>query len=588
MRTKETTRNMRHAFVIVSLMLCVPATMWSQTAEWTVYNRANSGLPYNGVTAIAVDDQGTAWIGTGRWYAFEGGGLAKFDGQNWTVYNTVNSGLPNNDHTSLSIDPQGNVWSGTESGVSKFDGENWTVYFTSNSGLPNNQAGAPVFDNEGNAWIGTTGGLAKFDGVNWTVYNTSNSGLPNSFIWPYAFDGQGNLWIGTFGSGLAKFDGTDWTTYNTVNSGLPDNNLVSLTFDLQGNVWAGTLDNGVAKFDGTRWTAYNTANSGLPNNRIWYLAVDSNGSVWACTLAGLARFDGDNWTVYTTANSGLPDNNVYCVAFDADGAIWVGTQDGGLAVMRVRPTVDFNGDGSVDGKDVLILAAHWGTDDPICDIAPLPFGDGLVDLRDIVALAEYIGKEVNDPTLIAHWALDETEGIGVLDSAGNHPGYVAGTPAWEPDAGKIGGALAFDGATLVATGSVLSPNAGPFSVLAWIKGGGPGQVVVSQAGGADWLLADPATGALMTDLKDMTTRTPKALRSQTVMTDGDWHRVGLIWDGGNRMLYVDDVAVTADTQSDLPECDGGLCIGCGKDVSPGTFWSGLIDDVRIYDRAVRP
>jgi len=29
-------------------------------------------------------------------------------------------------------------------------------------------------------------------------------------------------------------------------------------------------------------------------------------------------------------------------------------------------------------------------------------------------------------------------------------------------------------------------------------------------------------------------------------------------------------------------------IGCNSQHTPGTFWSGLIDDVRIYDRAVKP
>jgi len=33
---------------------------------------------------------------------------------------------------------------------------------------------------------------------------------------------------------------------------------------------------------------------------------------------------------------------------------------------------------------------------------------------------------------------------------------------------------------------------------------------------------------------------------------------------------------------------GGLNIGCGKNMTPNTYWTGLIDDVRIYNRAVKP
>jgi hypothetical protein len=31
-----------------------------------------------------------------------------------------------------------------------------------------------------------------------------------------------------------------------------------------------------------------------------------------------------------------------------------------------------------------------------------------------------------------------------------------------------------------------------------------------------------------------------------------------------------------------------LSIGAGKAMEAGTFWSGLIDDVRIYNRTVKP
>jgi hypothetical protein len=38
----------------------------------------------------------------------------------------------------------------------------------------------------------------------------------------------------------------------------------------------------------------------------------------------------------------------------------------------------------------------------------------------------------------------------------------------------------------------------------------------------------------------------------------------------------------------LAKCCGGLNIGCGKVMSSDTFFSGLIDDVHIYNRALRP
>jgi hypothetical protein len=73
-----------------------------------------------------------------------------------------------------------------------------------------------------------------------------------------------------------------------------------------------------------------------------------------------------------------------------------------------------------------------------------------------------------------------------------------------------------------------------------------------------------------------------------VIADGNWHRVAFAWDGANRRLYVDDVLVAEDTQAALEGSAGRQLIGCGANMSPDTFWTGLIDDVRIYNRPIKP
>ncbi len=250
--------------------------------------------------------------------------------------------------------------------------------------------------------------------------------------------------------------------------------------------------------------------------------------------------------------------------------------------------VDFNGDGIVDSADMFIIVDHWGEDYSLCDIGPTPLGDGIVDVQDLIGLAEHLFEEVKDPTFVAHWALDEIEGDIAYDSVGENHAEVMGSAVWQPTGGVVDGALLLDGVDdCMATEYVHDPSEGPLSVFAWIKGGAPGQVLLSQAVGANWLMADSSSGKLMTELKE-SGRTGSTLLSETVITDGNWHRVGLVWDGTNRILYVDDVEVAADTQSELVGSNGGLNIGCGKNLEPGSFWSGLIDDVRIYNRTVKP
>ena len=64
--------------------------------------------------------------------------------------------------------------------------------------------------------------------------------------------------------------------------------------------------------------------------------------------------------------------------------------------------------------------------------------------------------------------------------------------------------------------------------------------------------------------------------------------LGITWDGTNRILYVDDVEVARDAQAQLANASEGLFIGAGASLATDSFWSGMIDDVRIYDRAVAP
>jgi len=287
-------------------------------------------------------------------------------------------------------------------------------------------------------------------------------------------------------------------------------------------------------------------------------------------------------------NLGPPVNNSAGVNWpniSADGSTLFFEE---LSQVPLIPIVDFNGDYRVDIEDLLILIEHWGQNEPAFDMGPMPWGDGVVDAADLEVLMRYYGQEAYDPNLLAHWKLDETEGGVAYDSAGTHDGDIIGGPVWQADAGMIDGALQFDGIDdHIQTPLKLDPAKGEFSAFAWIKGAVAGQVIISQEDGADWLLTD-TQGCLMTNLKSYGRRAGDPLISETIITDDDWRRVGFTWDGINRTLYVDDVEAAHDTLGGLKGSDGNLHIGTGKGLEVGTFWSGMIDDVRIYDRVVVP
>ena len=239
-------------------------------------------------------------------------------------------------------------------------------------------------------------------------------------------------------------------------------------------------------------------------------------------------------------------------------------------------------------KPTLAIPYHWGTSVGTRADAETFAARAACNVK-VMAPGETITTDDLDKdfSLVAHWKLDETQGSIAGDSAGNYDGTLEGGPTWKPNGGQLGGALELDGIDdCITTPFILSPSAGPFSLFAWIKGGMPGQAVLSQANGSDWLAAG-TTGTLMTQLRQ-SGRNSQDLASQAVVTDGEWYRVGVTWDGSQRTLYVDDVKVAGDAQTGLTGSTTGLYIGAGSGLAVGSFWSGLIDDVRIHTRVVEP
>jgi len=259
--------------------------------------------------------------------------------------------------------------------------------------------------------------------------------------------------------------------------------------------------------------------------------------------------------------------------------------------MVLTKRADLNNDWKVDFSDFAVFAQCWKTDDLRGDIGPIPRPDGVLDVQDLALMGEYWLKEIPELGLIAHWRLDETEGDIAHERVQKLHGTLHGGTMWQPSAGMVNGALQFDGSDdYLSTPFVLNPAEGAFSVFAWVKGGGPGQVIISQTDGTGWgsmwLGTDSTGGKLMTTLMFFVI----PLQSECVVTDGGWHRVGVVWDGSRRHLYADGQEVAKDTMDFGAgiRCDGGLHIGAGKGLEAGSFWTGLIDDVKVYDRAVKP
>jgi hypothetical protein len=288
-----------------------------------------------------------------------------------------------------------------------------------------------------------------------------------------------------------------------------------------------------------------------------------------------------------------PEGSMLYFSSERPGGL--GGHYGDIYQAPIIPVVDLNGDGIVDAADMCIIVDHWGENYSLCDIGPTPLGDGVVDVQDLIVLAEHLFEEIFPPGLVAYWKLDEAEGNIAHNNISDNHGILSGNPTWQPDIGHVTGSLEFDGIDdYISTDFVLNPTDGAFSVFAWFKGGSHGQVILSQTdgpGGAGeiWLGADTSDGKLMTGLRPPSGRSPTPpMVADAVITDGQWHHVGIVvTEQKTRNLYVNGIRAAFDSQPVvLPSSDGGLHIGSGKNLDAGTFFSGLIDDVRIYNQAL--
>jgi PKD repeat protein len=302
---------------------------------WTTYNNSNTGGAINNVVNGAAVETGGV-----RWFATNGGGLAKYDGTTWIRFTTGNSGLANNTVYATAFDSSGNKWVATTGGVNKYTGTSWIKYTSGNSALANNNTRCIAVDNSGDVWVGTyASGICKFNGSSWTKYTTANSGLAGNGVRGIAVDSSNNKWIAT-GGGVSMYDGTTWTKYLKPPLASLDTRAVAIAPN--GDKWVATLS-GVNRLIGTSWVTYTTSD-GLAKNDTQSIAVDAGGVVWAGSNgSGVSKLAGATpWTVYNTTNSGIISNTVNAVTAESAVMIWLGAGSNVNQLrMAVVPTAAF-------------------------------------------------------------------------------------------------------------------------------------------------------------------------------------------------------------------------------------------------------
>ena len=185
--------------------------------------------------------------------------------------------------------------------------------------------------------------------------------------------------------------------------------------------------------------------------------------------------------------------------------------------------------------------------------------------------------------LMGHWQMDQTSGTTATDASYcGRDGTLMNGASWTTS-GKINEAVSLDGVNdYVSLPNIINPANTDLTAAAWVKmDATPGtyKVIIQQEGthGRTWL-ARRDNGKLYTYLGGT------EITSTATIPIGSWHHVAVTYDGTTVRLYVDGQQSGLATRVMESET-GGMRIGYHKsDTTAG--WNGVIDDVRVYGRAL--
>lgn len=185
------------------------------------------------------------------------------------------------------------------------------------------------------------------------------------------------------------------------------------------------------------------------------------------------------------------------------------------------------------------------------------------------------------------WKLNENTGNIAYDSVDGHHGTIYGATRIT---GKSGNALYFDGNDYVqANGMIITDY--PFSISVWLRTNSSGSeqsvVNLASSGSSNPYYGIDITSAGNVRLVARSNNARYIVGSK--VNDGQWHHVVAVYSLHNdRTLYVNSHEFTS-TNNQASNLHSGLdrwTFGRWGSSTPGNYFYGDIDDVRIYSRAV--
>ena len=194
--------------------------------------------------------------------------------------------------------------------------------------------------------------------------------------------------------------------------------------------------------------------------------------------------------------------------------------------------------------------------------------------------------------LVAYWSFDEGAGAIAGDSSGTgRTATLVNKPIWIAS-GAIGGALSFDG----VDDHVIfwSHPQGVISISAWVYAqANPGNLIprIIEMPGYALFLTEPGASYPMSlgFISRRSSRDGEWHTPTNSMAYNSWHHIAVVYDSSSTLnspaLYIDGVKQTT-SKITSPQGTQTVNGGNGETGLIGKGWDGLIDELRIHNRAL--
>jgi diguanylate cyclase (GGDEF)-like protein len=319
------------------------------------HEASRGALPDDRVAALAVDRNGTLWVGT--WL-----GLARWRGES-EGFEPVLSEPDDPDGfagtTVRGIHParNGHLWVGAQQGqVAMIPADQLGLdrvpERTAVRRWRANGFFAAAEPADGRVWLGHAIGIDVFpaDGVGQPEairHQPSDPlSLANAEVRGLHVDRTGLVWVGTFGGGLQRANPANQALQSRrhdpdTDAPLAHLNAVVLAEASDGGAWAGVAQQGVARFDRalrvTEFIPSGGAADQLPGRLPSGIAETADGSLWVATEVGVhVRRSGSRMIETLSGREFTEGAAARRLVPRPDGTLWVATSDGLFSIDRER------------------------------------------------------------------------------------------------------------------------------------------------------------------------------------------------------------------------------------------------------------